>query len=231
METDDVTPPGGVTGGGAGEGVRQYVMDATLAERAGYDKRFSFASYAAAMSAPRRILIYGVYGSGKSTLAARLADHLGLPWYPVDDLVWQPGWVEVPVAQQRSRIEEVCRRDRWIIDGAYHGWRDVPLARADLVVGLDYPRWRSFWQLLRRTVRRVVTGEEICNGNRESLGSVLSADSILLWHATAFGRARRRMRAWRSDPSAPPVVLLRSPTELDDWLAGLPRRGVDRNSA
>ena len=93
------------------------------------------------MSAPRRILIYGVYGSGKSTLAARLAEHLGLPWYPVDDLVWQPGWVEVPVAQQRSRIEEVCRRDRWIIDGAYHGWRDVPLARADLVVGLDYPRW------------------------------------------------------------------------------------------
>ncbi|MEU1591234.1 adenylate kinase [Micromonospora sp. NPDC005710] len=176
------------------------------------------------MSAPRRILVYGVYGSGKSTLAARLAEHLGLQWYPVDDLLWQPGWVEVPVAQQRSRIEEICRRDRWIIDGAYHGWRDVPLARADLVVGLDYPRWRSFGRLLRRTVRRVATGEVICNGNRESLGSVLSADSILVWHVTAFGRARRRMRAWRADPSGPPVVLVRSPAELDVWLGGLPRR-------
>ena len=98
------------------------------------------------------------------------------------------------------------------------------MARADLVVGLDYPRWRSFGRLLRRTVRRLVTGEEICNGNRESLGSVLSRDSILVWHVSAFGRARRRMRAWQADPSGPPVLLFRSPAELWRWLAGLPRR-------
>ncbi|MDG4759073.1 adenylate kinase [Micromonospora sp. WMMD710] len=176
------------------------------------------------MSAPRRILVYGVYGAGKSTLAARLAEHLAVPWYPVDDLLWQPGWIEVPVAQQRSRIEEVCRRDRWIIDGAYHGWRDVPLAHADLVIGLDYPRWRSFWQLLRRTMRRLRTREVICNGNRESLGSVLSPDSILVWHVTAFGRARRRMRAWQADPSGPPVLLFSKPAAFNDWMTTLPRR-------
>ncbi|XTZ14386.1 adenylate kinase [Micromonospora echinospora] len=175
------------------------------------------------MSPPARILVYGVYGSGKSTLAAHLADRLGLPWHPVDDLLWQPGWVEVPVPEQRRRIEVICRRDRWILDGAYHGWRDVPLARADLVVGLDYPRWLSFWRLLRRTVGRLSSGEEICNGNRESLGSVLSRDSVLVWHVTAFGRARRRMRAWQADPSGPPVLLFRSPAALARWLDGLPR--------
>ncbi|MFY1622377.1 adenylate kinase [Micromonospora sp. WMMD723] len=176
------------------------------------------------MSAPSRILVYGVYGAGKSTLAARLADRLGLPWHPVDDLLWLPGWVEVPVAQQRDRITQICRGERWIIDGAYHGWRDVPLARADLVVALDYPRWRSFGRLLRRTVSRLVTGEVICNGNRETLGSVLSRDSILVWHVGAFGRARRRMRAWQADPTGPPVLRFDSPTELDRWVAGLPRR-------
>ena len=96
--------------------------------------------------------------------------------------------------------------------------------RADLVIGLDYPRWRSFWQLLRRTARRLVTREVICNGNRESLGSVLSHDSILIWHVAAFGRARRRMRAWRDDPSMPQVLLFDSPSALDDWLAALPHR-------
>ncbi|WBB90301.1 AAA family ATPase [Verrucosispora sp. WMMC514] len=171
-----------------------------------------------------RVLVYGVHGSGKSTLAQRLSQRLGLPWYPVDDLLWEPNWVEVPVARQRSRIETICRRDRWILDGAYHGWRDVPLARADLVVGLDYPRGVSFRWLLRRTLRRLSTGEEICNGNRESLGSVLSTDSVLIWHLTEFGRERRRLRAWHADPSGPPVLLLDSPEALEQWLAGLPPR-------
>lgn len=134
------------------------------------------------MSAPSRILVYGVYGAGKSTLAAVLADRLRLPWHPVDDLLWQPGWVEVPVAQQRSRITQICRGERWILDGAYHGWRDVPLARADLVVALDYPRWRSFGRLLRRTLGRLVTGRRsatatashwgaCCPGNRSWCGT------------------------------------------------------------
>ncbi|MFI7072959.1 adenylate kinase [Micromonospora sediminicola] len=181
------------------------------------------------MTTPARILVYGVYGAGKSTLAQRLAERLDLPWCPVDDLLWQPGWVEVPVDEQRRRIEAVCRRDRWILDGAYHGWRDVVLARADLVVGLDYPRRLSFWRLLRRTARRLVSGEEICNGNRESLRSVVSRDSVLVWHVAAFGRARRRMRAWHADPAGPPVLLFRDPAALDRWVADLPASTAGRS--
>ncbi|MFI7604323.1 adenylate kinase [Micromonospora sp. NPDC049366] len=175
-----------------------------------------------AVTAISRVLVYGVHGSGKSTLAARLAVRLGLPWYPVDDLLWEPGWIEVPVTEQRRRIAQICRRERWILDGAYHGWRDVPLARADVVIGLDHPRWRSFGWLLRRTLRRIASGEVICNGNRESWGSVLSTESILMWHLTGFGRERRRMRAWQADPSAPPVLLFQHPTDLERWLADLP---------
>ncbi|GIJ80737.1 Adenylate kinase [Micromonospora phaseoli] len=176
------------------------------------------------MNTPSRILVYGVHGSGKSTLAQCLAERLGVPWYPVDDLLWEANWTEVPVGQQRSRIEAICRRDRWILDGAYHGWRDVPLVRADLVIALDYPRGLSFRRLLRRTLRRLVTGEEICNGNRETLGSVLSAESVLVWHVTGYGRERRRMRAWHGDPTGPPVLLLDSPQALERWLARLPSR-------
>lgn len=100
----------------------------------------------------------------------------------------------------------------------------MPLARADLVIGLDYPRGLSFRRLLRRTLRRLTTGEEICNGNRESLGSVLSAESVLVWHVTEYGRERRRMRAWHADQAGPPVLLFDAPEALDAWLAGLPPR-------
>jgi adenylate kinase family enzyme len=56
----------------------------------------------------RRVLIYGVTGSGKTTLAASLAAATGIEWHSVDDLTWKPGWVEVPLDEQRRRIEKIC---------------------------------------------------------------------------------------------------------------------------
>jgi adenylate kinase family enzyme len=170
----------------------------------------------------RRIVVYGVTGSGKSTLAARIGPRLGVPYHSVDDLTWEPGWVQVPDEVQRERIAAICATDAWVLDSAYGQWRDVLLARADLVVGLDLPRWRSLGRLLRRTARRVVLRTEICNGNRERVRNLmLSTDNILIWHFRSFARKRQRMRDWHADPSMPPVVLLRSPAEVERWLAGL----------
>ncbi|HEX8631898.1 MAG TPA: adenylate kinase [Catenuloplanes sp.] len=167
----------------------------------------------------RRIVVYGVTGSGKSTLAARIAAKLDLPYHSVDDLTWEPGWVEVPTDVQRDRIAAICAGDAWVLDSAYASWLDVALPRADLVVGLDLPRWRSFGRLLRRTAKRLVLRTEICNGNRESLRNVLSGDSLLVLQFGSHARKRRRMRAWQADPAAPPVVLLRSPRHVKRWLA------------
>ncbi len=175
----------------------------------------------------RRILFYGVTGSGKTTLARRVAARLGLPYHPVDDLTWEPGWVPVPVDQQRERIAAICAGDAWVLDHAYGAWIDIPLARADLVVGLDLPRWRSFGRLLRRSAGNVVRGTPTCNGNRETFRQTFaSKDSILHWHFASFARKRRRMRAWRADPAMPPLVLLRTPAEVEAWLAALPGRGA-----
>jgi adenylate kinase family enzyme len=131
-----------------------------------------------------RILIYGVTGSGKTTLAAQLSVVTGLPWHSVDDLTWEPGWVGVPIDEQRRRIGTICAGDRWILDTAYGGWLDVPLARADVTVALDYPRWLSLGRLIRRTLRRAIDHQPICNGNVESWRQMLSSESIL-------GAARR----------------------------------------
>jgi adenylate kinase family enzyme len=170
----------------------------------------------------RRIVVYGVTGSGKSTLARQIAGRLGLPYHAMDDLAWKPGWVPVPGEIQRARVTAVCAGDEWVIDSAYGIWRDIPLARADLIVGLDLPRWLSFGRLLRRTVVRLARRTEICNGNRESIRTTFFArDSILWWHATSFATKRRRMREWHADPAGPPIVLLRSPAEVRTWLASL----------
>jgi adenylate kinase family enzyme len=170
----------------------------------------------------QRVLVYGVTGSGKSTLAHRVAARLRLPYVEVDELTWEPGWVPVPDEVQRQRITAVCAGDEWVLDHAYGKWLDVPLARADLVVGLDLPRWVSLSRLLRRTFGRMIRRTPICNGNVETFRETfLRRDSILLWHFKSFARKRARIRRWATDPDVPALVVLRSATEVERWVASL----------
>jgi adenylate kinase family enzyme len=169
-----------------------------------------------------RILIYGVTGSGKTTLARRMGELTGLPWHSVDDLTWEPNWVVVPTDEQRRRIEEICAGEEWILDTAYGKWREIPLARAELIVALDYPRWLSLSRLIRRTLARLVDRRTICNGNRETLRTLFARDSIVLWHFQSFQRKRARMRTWSSNPGGPEVHRFTSPRQLEDWLRRTP---------
>jgi adenylate kinase family enzyme len=170
------------------------------------------------------MFLYGVTGSGKTRLAERISAATGIPWHSVDELTWEPGWMAVPDDEQRRRIEAICAQERWVLDTAYGKWRDIPIARADLIVALDFPRWLTLVRLIRRTVARAVDGRPICNGNRESFRQVFSRDSIILWHFKSFTRKRQRIREWQADPAAPAIVRLTSPREVNRWVAELARQ-------
>lgn len=172
---------------------------------------------------PRRILIYGVTGTGKSTAAARLSRITGIPWHSVDDEIgWLPAseapWTSRTDEDMKAIAEDIVAREEWILDSAYRQFREPVLARADLVIGLDYSRVFSFGRLVRRTFLRVKDRTPACNGNTETLRQTFSTDSILLWHFRSFTGKRERIRAWADDPSAPPVLVFRRASELDRWL-------------
>jgi adenylate kinase family enzyme len=170
---------------------------------------------------PRRVLVYGVTGSGKSTAAARIAQVTGLPLVQVDDLTWQPGWVAVPEAEQRRVFAGIVAGEEWVLDSAYSAWLDLVLPRAELVVGLDYPRWFSLQRLLRRTLARLLSRELICNGNREGWRMTLGPESIVRWHVRSFASRRRLLRRWAQAPDGPPVLLIGRRGELERWLDSL----------
>lgn len=170
----------------------------------------------------RRILLYGVTGSGKTTAADRIAGALGLPIHHVDDEIgWLPNWTERPDEDQRRLAGELADGERWVMDSAYGKWRDLVVPQADAVVALDYPRWLSLARLVRRTLKRALLREEICNGNRESLRKLVSRDGIVAWHFRSFRRKHETILAMESATDGPPVVRLRHPRDLDRLLAAL----------
>jgi len=170
----------------------------------------------------KRILIYGVTGSGKTTMAKHLSKQLDLPYIDVDSLTWEPNWVEVPLDIQEQRIRDICARDGWILDSAYGKWVNLPLDRVELVIGLDYSRMRVFSQLLRRTLRRAIKREPVCNGNVEQFSKMFSKDSILLWQHVSFHRKRERIHRWAAEGKFE-VKVLKRPIDFDLWLVELDR--------
>ena len=116
----------------------------------------------------------------------------------------------------------MCAEDVWILDHGYGAWLDVVLDRADLIIGLDYPRWLSLNRLIRRTVGNAITKKPMCNGNVERFSWILAADSIIRWHFSSFARKRRRLRAWAADPSGPTALVFSDPRQVQRRLAALP---------
>ncbi|MEK7476359.1 MAG: hypothetical protein AAB152_12105 [Candidatus Coatesbacteria bacterium] len=100
-----------------------------------------------------RVAVIGSGGAGKSTLARQLGDRTGLPVYCLDALNWKPGWVPTPPDEWRAIVEDLVKRDRWILDGNYGGTMDLRIAAADTVVFLDFSRWRCLWNWLKRVAR------------------------------------------------------------------------------
>lgn len=161
-------------------------------------------------------MLHGVTGSGKSSAALALGAALALPVHLVDEeFGWLPHWVQRPDEDMRRLAGAAAAEPEWVFDSSYGTFRDLVEPRAQLIIGLDYPRWLSLVRLLRRTVFRILTRERVCNGNVESIRALISEESIILWHFKSFAGKRRQLRTWAARPEGAPVLALKHPRELD----------------
>ncbi len=171
----------------------------------------------------RRVIIIGSAGSGKSTLAEKLAQKTGGAYVDLDQFHHLPGWKERDTADFCRLVDEATRGDAWVVAGNYTT-RAQPILRprADTLIWLDMPFRANFWQLLRRTFRRVRTGESICNGNCETVTkSFFSKNSILWWFLTTWAKNRKKNRELFARPQDYPhlkMIRLRSYAESAKFL-------------
>lgn len=170
----------------------------------------------------RRIAVVGSTGAGKTTLARWLASRYDLPHVELDSLFHGPNWTPAPADEFRARVAAAVASDAFVVDGNYGPVRDLVWSRLDTLVWLDYPLWLVFGRVLRRTLVRIRTREELWNGNRESARNAFaSRDSLLLWALRTHGRRRREYPGFIAQHRIPNVVRLRTPAETEAWRRSL----------
>lgn len=179
----------------------------------------------AANTVPRRAAVIGTTGSGKTTFARTLARIIGAQHIELDALHWGPDWTPQPEEAFSAQVIRGAAAARWVSDGNYHArTRDVIWARADTIVWLDYSMPRILWQLLRRTIGRVVSREELWHGNRETVRKAFfSTESLFVW---AFKSHWRHRREYTQRLQAPEyahlrVLRVRTPAEALRFLESL----------
>ncbi|NNE71998.1 MAG: adenylate kinase [Rhodothermales bacterium] len=169
----------------------------------------------------KRIHIVGSSGSGKSTLSRSLSEVLGIPHIELDAIHHLPNWTPIP----RKEFEEVVDRKTdaptWIVDGNYRRLRPIIWRKATHLIWLDLPFPLVMYRCVRRTTKRVLTREELFNGNRETFrNAFLSGDSVI-WYTLHNHHRRRRqyLAAFESDEQAGMTrIRLTSPAEIQHFL-------------
>ena len=176
------------------------------------------------MSEMARIVVIGTSCVGKTTFARALGRVFSFPHVELDALYWQLNWTPRPPEEFRKLVEQELSQDCWITDGNYSVVRELVWSRATTVIWLNYSFPVVLWRALTRTLRRVLTREELFSGNRESLRmAFLSRESILWWVITTFHRRRRQYRQLFDTATIPELAFVefRSPSEARHFLRGI----------
>jgi hypothetical protein len=101
-----------------------------------------------------RILIIGSPGAGKSVFTNKIASHLKLPVFHLDDFYWLKDWSKPTNANWLTILDRLIKKENWIIDGNYFDSLDKRLARADYVIYLDYSTGICLYRAFKRLISR-----------------------------------------------------------------------------
>ncbi len=141
-----------------------------------------------------KILVIGTSGSGKTTLARKLSKILKIKDIELDALFWKENWVQSEPDEFREKIKNAIKNENgYVIHGNYNKVKDLTWGNVDTIIWLDYSRLIVMVRVLKRTVSRIITQEELWSGNKETFrNSFLVKDAIVFWAWTTYKKRREQ---------------------------------------
>lgn len=164
----------------------------------------------------------GTSGTGKTTFCKRLSSTLSIPYIEMDSLFWGPNWSYPTDEEFFSKLSLALKDDNWILDGNYTRSTFIKWESVNTVIWLDLSFIRALYQAVIRAIKRIITREELWygTGNIETLKSLFSKDSIVLWTIKTHRKVRKRYEALieSGDYSNIQTIRLRSLKEVELFL-------------
>lgn len=105
----------------------------------------------------KKIHIIGSTGSGKTYLAREISKRLHIPFFELDDVVWN-GAVELSgknSPEVRDKIlEDIINKEQWIIEGVYHKWVGRSFEEADVIIFLSPRPMNRAFRIITRFIKQ-----------------------------------------------------------------------------
>lgn len=111
-------------------------------------------------------MIAGPVGSGKTTCAKQLAAHTGIPYYELDNLIWERHPTgDKPYSEEESvkQLQTILTNKSWIIEGTTtRDWIKPALDSADTIFLLLPPYPIRVYRILTRFFKQI-TNQEVAH--------------------------------------------------------------------
>lgn len=158
------------------------------------------ANYEIDLNKLQRVNVIGTSGSGKSTFSKKLAAILQSDYVETDGLYFKPNWQIEPDEVFFAKLEVALSKPRWVHDGNYNRTLNIKWKNVQTVIWLDYSFPLVMWRIVKRSVHRVIAGNELWGtGNYETLSKLFSKDSIVLWSYQTYDLNKQRYNEMMQD--------------------------------
>ncbi|EOL44295.1 EutP/PduV family microcompartment system protein [Enterococcus caccae] len=112
----------------------------------------------------KKIMIAGPVGSGKTTFAKQLSAEKKIPYYELDNLIWNrlpAGDQPYPVEESIQQLQEILTEECWIIEGTTtKDWIKPALEAADILFLLLPPYHIRIYRILHRFIKQITKQEK-----------------------------------------------------------------------